>query len=86
MTTPASYTTLLDRFYERGSLGSGSLRLILLIKEQCFDHIFEFGDIGRDSGEISEVEVLALTLATTGLLRELRTLDLLSMIFRHSRG
>ncbi|GKF83686.1 hypothetical protein Tco_0248584, partial [Tanacetum coccineum] len=45
MTTPASYTTLLDRFYRRGSLG-----LILLIKEQCFDHIFEFGDIGRDSG------------------------------------
>ncbi|GKB26736.1 hypothetical protein Tco_0866137 [Tanacetum coccineum] len=45
MTTPASYTTLLDRFYGRGSLG-----LILLIKEQCFDHIFEFEDIGRDSG------------------------------------
>ncbi|GJY37736.1 hypothetical protein Tco_0424100 [Tanacetum coccineum] len=35
------------------------------------------------SGEIPEVEVLVLTLATTGLLRELRTLDLLLDDFRH---
>ncbi|GJV87080.1 hypothetical protein Tco_1531018 [Tanacetum coccineum] len=32
------------------------------------------------------VEFVELTLATTGLLRELRTLDLLSMILRQSRG
>ncbi|GKB50965.1 hypothetical protein Tco_0901718, partial [Tanacetum coccineum] len=37
------------------------------------------------SEEIPGVEVLALTLATTGLLRELRTLDLLSMILKQSR-
>ncbi|GKG13322.1 hypothetical protein Tco_0350282, partial [Tanacetum coccineum] len=38
------------------------------------------------SGEIPGVEELELTFATTGLLRELRTLDLLSMILRQSRG
>ncbi|GKA48859.1 hypothetical protein Tco_0741817 [Tanacetum coccineum] len=53
---PASYTTLLDRFYGRGSLVSGSLGLILLIKEQCFDHIL----ILETSERIPDVEVLGI--------------------------
>nr|GFC30272.1 hypothetical protein [Tanacetum cinerariifolium] len=38
------------------------------------------------SGDMPEVEAVVLTLATMGLLREYRTLDLLSMIPKHSRG
>nr|GEY97428.1 hypothetical protein [Tanacetum cinerariifolium] len=38
------------------------------------------------SDEIAGVEELVPTLATTALARDLRTLDLLSIIFKHSRG
>ncbi|GJW50645.1 hypothetical protein Tco_0091996 [Tanacetum coccineum] len=38
------------------------------------------------SGDTPEVEALVLTLATMALLRELRTLDLLSMMLEQSAG
>ncbi|GJY88595.1 hypothetical protein Tco_0503223 [Tanacetum coccineum] len=62
--------------------GERVLGVIFLIKSSALTISLS----SETSGEIPEVEVLVLTLATTGLLRELRTLDLLSMIFRHSRG
>ncbi|GJT51489.1 hypothetical protein Tco_0977646 [Tanacetum coccineum] len=72
--TQISSNPLLDR--------SRSGRLIFLSWSKAFHIFFKL----RISEEIPGVEVLALTLATTGLLRELRTLDLLSMILRQSRG
>ncbi|GJU50728.1 hypothetical protein Tco_1220283 [Tanacetum coccineum] len=81
----SSYTHLVFEERELGKLGACKL------EENRAELEFVFATIRMDrarsnaltislssetSGEIPEVEVLALTLATTGLLRELRTLDL----------
>ncbi|GKF93882.1 hypothetical protein Tco_0283582, partial [Tanacetum coccineum] len=72
MSTSASNTTFLNRFD-----GSRSGRLIsFLSRSKAFTISFS----SATSEEIPGVEVLELTLATTGLSCELRTLDLLSMI------
>ncbi|GJV79578.1 UvrD-like helicase, ATP-binding domain, P-loop containing nucleoside triphosphate hydrolase [Tanacetum coccineum] len=51
MSTTASYTTFLDRFY-----GSGSLGLVFLIEKQGFHHIFKFGDISYFVHSIDNLE------------------------------
>nr|GFD05474.1 hypothetical protein [Tanacetum cinerariifolium] len=75
MSTSTCNTTLLNCFH-------GSKRITFLSKSNALTISFN----SATSGDMSEVEAAVLTLATTGLLREYRTLDLLSMMLKHSRG
>ncbi|GKC05149.1 hypothetical protein Tco_0996759 [Tanacetum coccineum] len=75
MSTTTSNTTFLDRFYRSGSLD------FLLEKQAFFHPIFNVRNTSvRNTGVLDRRA--SNYLATTGLLRELRTLDLLSMILR----
>nr|GFC75255.1 hypothetical protein [Tanacetum cinerariifolium] len=56
------------------------------IAESCLLQQQNLRNLDPYSSDTLEVEAVVLTLATTGLLREYRTLDLLSMIPKQSRG
>ncbi|GJW82646.1 hypothetical protein Tco_0155791 [Tanacetum coccineum] len=72
------------RFYTVGSLVPFSLSIII-VSSKIFNS--ETSVVrAATSGEIPGVDEFELTLATTALFRELRTLDLLSIILKHSRG
>ncbi|GJS38227.1 hypothetical protein Tco_0563270 [Tanacetum coccineum] len=83
MSTSTSYTTLLDRFYGCGSLG-------FLLSISIVLHIFlvQNPSVVRaaTSGEIPGVDEFELTMQRLPCSSELRTLDLLSIILKHSRG
>nr|GFC06650.1 hypothetical protein [Tanacetum cinerariifolium] len=68
-------------------LGCSKLRrLERQILECCHDkRCHPWLDNFSTSSDTLEVEAVVLTLATTGLLHEYRTLDLLSMMPKHSR-
>ncbi|GJU79810.1 hypothetical protein Tco_1282175 [Tanacetum coccineum] len=78
MSTTASNTTFLNRF-DRSRSGT----MIFLIKELAFTNYLSHS---ATSEEIPVVECARTYFCNIGLLRELRTLDLLSMILRQSRG
>ncbi|GJX60813.1 hypothetical protein Tco_0292203 [Tanacetum coccineum] len=92
--------TWLDNFYKNGApstsyttlptafTGTGDWDYLLFDKHSLIIFLSSETSVVRaaTSGEIPGVDEFELTLATTALFRELRTLDLHSIIFKHSRG
>ncbi|GJW23537.1 hypothetical protein Tco_0034159 [Tanacetum coccineum] len=75
---PPQEQTLLNRFYGSGCWNGR----YCLSRSRALTISFN----SATSGDTPEVEALVLTLATMALLRELRTLDLLSMMLEQSAG